>query len=128
MATRKSKRFFGMALILCLALFVASEMTAGDITARAQGDLQAQTELGARLYAENCAICHGPNGEGRVGATLAKNWPSIRPDLTVKTIIVNGVPGTAMPAWGQEKGGPLNGEEIDALVSYILSWQTSGQR
>ncbi|HEB89024.1 MAG TPA: c-type cytochrome [Deltaproteobacteria bacterium] len=22
-------------------------------------------ELGARLYAENCAVCHGPNGEGR---------------------------------------------------------------
>ncbi|NOZ26909.1 MAG: c-type cytochrome [Chloroflexi bacterium] len=36
---------------------------------------------GAVLYQENCAVCHGPNGEGRVGATLAKNWPSIRADL-----------------------------------------------
>ena len=49
-------------------------------------------ELGAQLFAENCAVCHGADGQGRVGATLAKDWPSIRPDLTVKSIIETGVP------------------------------------
>jgi mono/diheme cytochrome c family protein len=96
----------------------------GRKAARAQTTDQDQIDLGARLYAENCAVCHGPNGEGRVGATLAKNWPSIRPDLTVRTTIENGVPGAVMPAWSQKNGGPLSDEEIDALVAYILSWQT----
>ena len=81
---------------------------------------------GMQLYNGNCAVCHGLNGEGRVGATLAKDWPSIRPDLTVKTIIESGVSGSPMPAWSQANGGPLSAEDIDALVFYILSWQTGG--
>lgn len=78
---------------------------------------------GALLYEQNCIMCHGPYGEGRVGATLAKNWPSIRPDLTVRTIITNGVPGTVMPPWSETKGGPLSESQIDSLVAFILSWQ-----
>ncbi len=92
----------------------------------AQDPTEEQLELGARLYAENCAVCHGPNGEGRVGAELSKDWPSIRPDLRVKTVIEEGVPGSPMPAWSQENGGPLTDDEIEALTLYILSWETGG--
>jgi mono/diheme cytochrome c family protein len=112
-------RHLGLALLLCLAV-----LALGGAAVRAQSD--EGLELGARLYAENCAMCHGPNGEGRIGATLAKDWPAIRPDLTVRTIIENGVPGTAMPAWGQANGGPFSETEIDALMLHILSWQTGG--
>ncbi len=82
--------------------------------------------LGASVYQENCAICHGIDGQGRVGATLAKDWPSIRPDLRVRDTIANGAPGALMPAWSQVNGGPLSEEEIDAVTCYILSWQTGG--
>lgn len=85
-----------------------------------------QIAQGAQLFAENCAVCHGANGEGRVGATLSKNWPSIRPDLTVRNIIINGIEGSPMPAWSVANGGPLSDEQIEALVAYILSWQTGG--
>ncbi|GAB4403340.1 MAG: hypothetical protein OHK0052_26310 [Anaerolineales bacterium] len=85
-----------------------------------------QLAQGAQLFAENCAVCHGASGEGRVGATLAKDWPSIRPDLTVRNIIINGIEGSPMPAWSATNGGPLSDTEIDALVAYILSWQVSG--
>jgi len=77
---------------------------------------------GAQLYATNCAVCHGPNGEGRIGATLAREWSSTRPDLLVKSVIENGVEGAAMPAWSQANGGPLSEEEIDNIVAYILTW------
>ena len=66
-------------------------------------------------------MCHGLEGEGRIGATLAKNWPSARPDLAVKTTIENGVSGSVMPAWSQANGGPLNESQIDDLVAYILT-------
>jgi len=66
-------------------------------------------------------MCHGANGEGRIGATLSKDWPSIRPELTVRAIIEAGVPGTVMPAWSQKNGGKLDYWQIDALVYYILS-------
>lgn len=92
----------------------------------AQDPTEEQPELGAHLYAENCAVCHGPNGEGRVGAELSRDWPSIRPDLRVKTVIEEGVPGSPMLAWSQMNGGPLTDEEIEALTLYILSWETGG--
>jgi mono/diheme cytochrome c family protein len=83
-----------------------------------------ERELGARIYSDNCLVCHGEGGKGRVGAELSKNWPAIRPDLLVRSIIETGVSGSVMPAWSQKHGGPLSDDEIDALVTYILSWQT----
>jgi mono/diheme cytochrome c family protein len=91
-----------------------------------EGSEQEMLQQGAQLYEENCLACHGENGEGRVGATLSKDWPSIRPDLAVENTIRNGVPGSVMPAWSLENGGPLGEEKIDALVLYILSWGTGG--
>jgi mono/diheme cytochrome c family protein len=94
----------------------------------AQAPDQVQLEQGARLYADNCAVCHGPNGEGRVGATLAKDWPSIRPDIQVRSTIENGIDNSPMIAWSQKNGGPLSDDDIDALVVYILNWETGGLR
>ncbi len=66
-------------------------------------------------------MCHGPKGEGRIGATLAKAWPSIRPDISIKATISDGVQGSPMPAWSQAKGGPLNESDIDDLVAFVLA-------
>jgi cytochrome c oxidase cbb3-type subunit 3 len=85
-------------------------------------DVEGDPNHGAQLYDENCLVCHGPNGEGRVGATLAKDFPSIRPDLRVKAVIDRGVEGSVMPAWNQEFGGPLTESDVNDLVSFILIW------
>jgi hypothetical protein len=61
-----------------------------------------------------------------VGATLAKDWPAIRTDLQVRDRIVNGVPGSFMPYWSQENGGPLTEGEIDDMVAFILSLSPEG--
>lgn len=120
MTVTKTLRLLGMPLVILGIL-----MFAGLVIGRAQTvDPTEQLTLGAQLFADNCVVCHGQNGEGRVGATLAKDWPSIRPELTVRTIIEQGVPGSVMPAWGQEHGGPFSSNEVDALLTYILSWQT----
>ncbi|RME08825.1 MAG: hypothetical protein D6803_00230 [Anaerolineae bacterium] len=113
---------FVTTLVVALALAFVVRLSAW---AQEGGDAEKYRQ-GAQIYAENCAVCHGENGEGRVGATLAKDWPSIRPDLAARATIANGVPGSPMPAWSQANGGPLTDEEIDAVVYFLLNWQTGG--
>jgi len=98
----------------------------GVAIVRAQTVAPGLMQEGAQLYAQNCAVCHGTQGQGRVGATLAKNWPSIRPDLRIRATIENGIVGSPMPAWSVKNGGPLQDNQIEALVAYILSWETGG--
>ena len=87
-------------------------------TAYAQGG---DVSRGKQLYVQNCAVCHGDNAEGRVGARLAKDFPGIRVEATIKETISNGVQGSVMPAWAQAKGGPLTDAQIDDLVAFIRS-------
>jgi mono/diheme cytochrome c family protein len=75
---------------------------------------------GARLYARHCTTCHGMRGEGHVGRPLAKTWLVLRPDLLIKSILKQGVPGSPMPAWTQNAGGPLNAKEIDDVITQVL--------
>lgn len=127
-----SKAFvwFAGLLALTIVIFIQVQIAAAQAETPAvepgSAPMGNQIEQGAVLYADNCAVCHGEQGAGRVGATLAKDWPSIRPDMTVRAIIAQGVRGSPMPAWSNEFGGPLSDAEIDALVQYILSWQTGG--
>lgn len=121
----QAKRTATIVILIFLAALGLSSVWIVQASAQEEGN-QDQIEEGARLYAENCAVCHGTEGQGRVGATLAKDWPSIRPDLQVEATIRRGVPGSVMPAWSQEFGGPLSEDEINALVQYILSWETGG--
>lgn len=114
--------------LVVVSVVLLFAVTTGIPLTLAQSEDPAQIELGAALFAENCAVCHGDEGQGRVGATLAKDWPSIRPDLRMRAVIANGVPGSAMPPWSQGNGGPLGEAKIDALVAYISSWETGGSR
>jgi mono/diheme cytochrome c family protein len=76
---------------------------------------------------ENCTpkTARLPWGEGQGTLGYGKDWPSSA-RVQVETVIRNGISGSPMPAWSQENGGPLTDEEINALVAYILTWQTGG--
>lgn len=81
---------------------------------------------GERLFVRHCCRCHGGTGEGYVGPRLAKNWWIQRPDLYIKAVVKQGVPGTAMPILSQNGGGPLSAKAIEDVVALIGSWQTKG--
>ncbi len=76
---------------------------------------------GAKIFADKCAKCHGTAGLGRDGLeTPDFTNPAVQTELTsekVRKIILEGKPGTAMPAWG----GKLSDSEVDAVAAFVKS-------
>ena len=71
-------------------------------------------ERGKSVYDRACLACHGANGEGGVGVAIA-NSPVATGDLGNHLEIgINGVPGTAMQAFG----GQLNDVDMAAVITY----------
>ena len=80
------------------------------------------------LYAENCAACHGADGRGGAAIALANPvYLAIADDPSIRKVIANGVPGTAMPAFAESAGGLLTDAQIDVLTKDIRSrWCKQG--
>ncbi|MBI3244173.1 MAG: c-type cytochrome [Chloroflexi bacterium] len=76
---------------------------------------------GQVVFAKNCVMCHGEDAQGRIGAKLTKEWPSINPAAYIRTTVENGVDGSPMPAWLDANGGPLTKTDIDNVSAYLLS-------
>jgi cytochrome c oxidase cbb3-type subunit III len=82
-----------------------------------------------QLYAENCSGCHG--ADGRLGAARPLNDPlylALVNDETLRQVIAQGMPNTAMPPFAQQQGGNLTNEQIKLVVQGIRSlWAQFGQ-
>jgi cytochrome c oxidase subunit 2 len=74
-------------------------------------------ELVARghdVYTRSCVACHGANGEGGVGKPIAKSPVATGELHHHLEVVVKGVPGTAMQAFG----GQLNEVDLAAVITY----------
>src|SRR5260370_19046129 len=86
------------------------------------GDLQEEISRGGTLFAANCASCHGAagRGDGRASASLLPKPANLTAarfsDERLRSVLWNGVTGSAMPPWRQ-----LPTEDFRALVPYIDS-------
>jgi cytochrome c oxidase cbb3-type subunit 3 len=78
----------------------------------------ADLQAGAKLFADNCAACHGANAKGnpQVGAPnlTSKIWLYGSDKSTIVATITNGR-GGVMPAWGRR----LDSTTIKALAVYV---------
>ena len=92
------------------------------------------TGIGATLFAQNCSSCHGQFGEGgpnpaRAGDIIAPissaEYLQTRDNATIRNIITQGQPNFGMSPFGDANGGPLDDEQVDALVEYIRSWEAN---
>ncbi len=84
-------------------------------------ELMAQTftleqlmERGKAVYQRSCLACHGANGEGGVGKPIAGSAVATGALDHHLDIGINGVPGTAMQAFG----GQLNDVDLAAVITY----------
>jgi len=90
------------------------------------------TGAGANIFSEYCSACHGQFGEGgpnpsRAGDIIppisTSEYLSTRDDTTIRNIISQGQPNFGMSPFGEENGGPLDDTQLDALVTYMRSWE-----
>jgi mono/diheme cytochrome c family protein len=90
--------------------------------------------------AVGCARCHGPEGmggpvpndpNGRMApslhtASLADklrvNPHYVRLAVSYGGVVVSGNVNSPMPAWSYEVGGPLNEQQIEAVVNLVEGW------
>lgn len=98
-----------LAGLLLVVFSSAAWAQAGDIT------------RGSQVFDANCAVCHGSEGQGRVGVNLSNDFPAIDPAAFTRAVIEQGVSGTVMTPWSQAYGGPLNAQEIEDVVAFVTS-------
>ncbi len=76
-------------------------------------------DVGKDVYNKQCVVCHGANGEGGVGKAIAGSPIATGAMDQHLSVMVNGVAGTAMQAFGAQ----LNEIELAAVVTYSRnSW------
>jgi mono/diheme cytochrome c family protein len=101
-------------------------------------------ETGAMLFENNCRSCHGPQGRGIDGVAPSINAADLFNGERLGNIGFSGtlkdylrgvisagrpIPSEGtnypqrMPTWGEENGGPLRNDEIEALVEFIVNWE-----
>jgi cytochrome c oxidase cbb3-type subunit 3 len=81
---------------------------------------------GARLYADACASCHGPAGEGREGPALANpRFLAAATDTYLVETIRRGRRGTSMPGFGAASPTHrlLADDELHDVVTLLRSWE-----
>jgi menaquinol-cytochrome c reductase cytochrome b/c subunit len=87
---------------------------------------------GAELFVANCAFCHGELGEGapnpaQPGDVIAPistaEYLASRTDDSIRAAVSEGLPQFGMAAFATTHGGPLQADEVDAIVAHVRSWE-----
>jgi cytochrome c oxidase cbb3-type subunit 3/ubiquinol-cytochrome c reductase cytochrome c subunit len=69
------------------------------------------------LYGQNCAGCHGANGQNGAATNLANpEYQALVDDASLRGVIANGEKGTLMPGFSIHSGGDLTDAQIDVIV------------
>lgn len=137
----------GVVLITALAAFTMLYWVTDDSRRESVAVAQEDEllEFGKVIFSDNpaepasvgCARCHGADGTGGepgaqvVGPNLHSR--SIFEKLKVNPnyvhlavsyggVVVSGNVNSPMPAWSAEVGGPLNEQQVDAVVALVESW------
>ena len=85
----------------------------------AQDYTQADIAYGSRLYAAQCATCHGASGDSVGGVDLRSGkFRNATTDQDLMSVIMNGVTGTGMQAFR------FDAAELAGIIAYLRSMNT----
>jgi cytochrome c oxidase cbb3-type subunit 3 len=108
-------------LATCVVLWIASMSLCFAQQNRSSAPrIENASAQGRSLFNSSCAGCHGLDGRGSDKAVNISSNPSTRrlSDAELSGIILNGVPGTGMPAFHT-----LTSNQVHAVVAYLRSLQ-----
>jgi cytochrome c oxidase cbb3-type subunit III len=101
-------------------LLLVPSMTALAAGAEAKVKLpasRADLAAGKKLFEVQCALCHGPNGEGARGPSLTRAKLSHAPDdAALLRVLEDGIRGTEMPGVGA-----MSDREVRQTAAYVRS-------
>ena len=76
---------------------------------------------GRIMYRQNCASCHGSQGQGSIGPSLnSRGFLSVASDRFLGLTMIHGRPDTAMPSWRD-----LDTQRTNDVIAYMRSWHES---
>jgi cbb3-type cytochrome c oxidase subunit II len=110
-------------------LAAVAEVVQGFRQARQEPEIpKAVLDLGARVYSDRCAQCHGVDGAGDGPAAsqfpiAPTNFRTQRPDIAASLrALRNGIEGTPMAPWE----GELSEAELSAAAYYVRTFFAGG--
>ena len=108
-----------------------------------------QIEVGAKIYKEQCATCHGAEGRAENCTDAAGNpigcqgiplnygpllcgdsstrmqtmgWEGTKFDF-IKVVTAAGR-GPIMPTWSERYGGPMRDDQVEDVTMFVLNWES----
>jgi len=105
--------------LLCATLLTVMGMQAQEVHGVSPADL----ERGMQLFLNNCAGCHGPDGDLVADVKLGSGkFRRAQGDNDLRGIIQRGIPGTPMPP------GTYTDDQAGVIVAYLRSMTSSARR
>jgi cytochrome c oxidase cbb3-type subunit III len=85
----------------------------------APGDAQG----GAQVFAQSCAPCHGAEGTGGKGGSIADpSYLMLESDQALRTVVIAGRPDLGHPDWrGYPPGRPLTAQQVSDVVAWLAA-------
>jgi len=101
----------------CMALLASVILLTQHSLAQEVGDHQYTTDAiqaGSRVYTQQCALCHGPQGALVDGVDLRRGqFRTVQSDDDLRNVITTGAAEGQMPAFS------LRAEELNGIVAFI---------
>ncbi len=134
-------------LVVCVGLTAQTEDTRMELQTRNWEGRR--IENGAKIFSDNCATCHGGQGQGLQGIApalnshyfFARRLGDVGQEGTmtlnnyVHLTVTAGRPSkensqwvNRMVPWSSEFGGPLRPDQVADVVLYVMNWQETAMQ
>ena len=99
---------------------IAPELSPAAAAAKVVDD---RFEAGAAAFTKYCALCHGAEATGYAAdhapSLVSTTFLASASDEYIARGIREGRPGTAMAPYGKLRGGPLDEDEVTAIIAFL---------